>query len=87
MSLDILDKNQSFKMAHQQQKKVAVQATVAVGFVSPGNCPIVIKCIDTEQRGRKKKIIHGKHSQIAILKIDLQSNQSTDEKTKVGDKI
>ncbi len=68
-------------MAHRQQKKVAVQATVAVEFVSPGNCPIMIKCIDTVQRGRKKKIIHGKHSQIAILKTELQSNQNADKKT------
>lgn len=42
---------------------------------------IVIKCIDTVQRGRKKKIIRGYTicSQISVLKKDLQSNQSTDE--------
>lgn len=40
----------------------------------------MIKCIDTVQRDRKKKIIHGKHSQIAFLKIDLKSNHSKDKK-------
>lgn len=60
-----------------------------MGFVSPGNFPIMIKCIDTVQRGRKKRIIHGKHSQIAILKIDPRAikAQTKKKKNQIGDKI
>lgn len=66
-------------VAHEQQGK-EVAAQVRMGFESLGNLPNPIKSIDTVQRDRKKRIICGKHSQIAILKIDLNSNQSTDEK-------
>lgn len=79
----LLYKISGIKCLIRSKKEGAAQArTLAVGFVSPGNCHVMIKCIDTVQRGRKKKIIHGKHSQIAILKIDLQSNQSRDKKLK-----
>lgn len=67
-------------MAHKQQGEKKAAAQVRMGFKSPGNCPNSIRCIDTGQRDRKKRIICGKHSQIAILKIDLKCNQSTDEK-------
>lgn len=70
-------------ISSSSRKKSSSPSNCCNGFASPGNRPIMIRCIDSVQRGRKKKIIHGKHSQISILKIDLQSNQSTkDEKTK-----
>lgn len=54
-----------------------------MGFKYLGNCPNSIKCIDTVQRNRKKRITCCKHSQIAILRIDLKCNESTDEKLNV----